>query len=141
MIHLFTYFNFYKNYFVTFRKPLFFFTTIMVTNMNTPIHPDADKNPLYTVGCVIDQSLADNALKDSVDKVIGKIQPTDLSIQCMPSSGHIIPLSMARGKKLPNPMKVADVSVLQNTATINPYLPAKNIQYIITLTRITYEYK
>lgn len=68
----------------------------------------------------MDQSLADNALKDSVDKVIGKIQPTDLNIQCMPSSGHIMPLSMASGKKLPSPMNVADVSVLQNTATMNP---------------------
>lgn len=122
----FMYILFYNYYFVTFRSPLFFFTTIMVTSINTPIQPEADKNPLYTVGCVMDQSLADRALNDSVDKVIGKIQPTDLSIQCMPSSGHIIPLSMARGKKLPSPINVADVSVLQNTETINPIFNRKN---------------
>lgn len=55
------------------------------------IQPSEEKNPLYTVGCEIVQALADNALKVSVDSVIGRIHPTDLRIQCIPSSGHIIP--------------------------------------------------
>lgn len=65
--------------------------TMAVIVRKKHIHPTDEKNPLYTVGWPIGQARADNALNVSVDNVIGKIHPTDLRIQCIPSRGHIIP--------------------------------------------------
>lgn len=67
-----------------------------MTKRKKQIQPRDEKKPLYTVGWDIVQALADNALKVSVESVIGSIHPTDLRIQCIPSSGHIIPAKIGR---------------------------------------------
>lgn len=136
-------------------NPLFFLITNIVMKRKKQIQPSEEKKPLYTVGCEIVHALADNALKVSVDSVIGRIHPTDLRIQCIPSSGHIIPskinkyalnnmkiwdnksykisvylpLIIARGKKLPRPINVAAVSVSHITETMNPANKKKSINH------------
>lgn len=91
------FFSFYAVENMAFKRitdyPLLNFINNTLDVRNTEIHINVEQKPTQTEGSVMGQPLANIDLIDSVDCVSGKMKLIDLITECIPSTGHIMPVN------------------------------------------------